>query len=83
LQILNTIPDDEKMLGRSRPRTALRAFPVDHANNPLTDTLRALNMRLGEGTGAALSFTLIDAALKIVREMATYDQAGVSDTGLR
>lgn len=36
LQILNTIPDDEKMLGRSRPRTALRAFPVDHANNPLT-----------------------------------------------
>jgi len=42
LQILNTIPDDEKMLGRSRPRTALRAFPVDHANNPLTDTLRAL-----------------------------------------
>ena len=42
-----------------------------------------INMRLGEGTGAALSFTLIDAALKIAREMATYDQAGVSDTGLR
>ncbi len=42
-----------------------------------------MNMRLGEGTGAALSFTLIDAALKIVREMATFDQAGVSDTGLR
>ncbi|HOB28757.1 MAG: nicotinate-nucleotide--dimethylbenzimidazole phosphoribosyltransferase [Dethiobacteria bacterium] len=45
--------------------------------------LLQMNMRLGEGTGAALSFTLIDAALKIVREMATYDQAGVSDTGLR
>ncbi len=42
-----------------------------------------MNMRLGEGTGAALTFTLIDAALKIVREMATYDEAGVSDTGLR
>lgn len=42
-----------------------------------------MNMRLGEGTGAALSFTLIDAALKIVREMATFDEAGVSDTGLR
>lgn len=42
-----------------------------------------MNMRLGEGTGAALSFTLIDAALKIAREMATYDEAGVSDTGLR
>ena len=42
-----------------------------------------MNMRLGEGTGAALSFTLIDAALKIAREMATFDQAGVSDIGLR
>jgi nicotinate-nucleotide--dimethylbenzimidazole phosphoribosyltransferase len=42
-----------------------------------------MNMRLGEGTGAALSFNIIDAALKIVREMATYDEAGVSDTGLR
>ncbi|NLI69711.1 MAG: nicotinate-nucleotide--dimethylbenzimidazole phosphoribosyltransferase [Firmicutes bacterium] len=45
--------------------------------------LLQMNMRLGEGTGAALSFTLIDAALKIVREMATFDQAGVSDAGLR
>jgi len=42
-----------------------------------------MNMRLGEGTGAALTFTLIDAAMKIVREMATYDEAGVSDAGLR
>lgn len=42
-----------------------------------------MNMRLGEGTGAALSLPLIDAALKIAREMATYDQAGVSDRGLR
>ncbi|NLZ28189.1 MAG: nicotinate-nucleotide--dimethylbenzimidazole phosphoribosyltransferase [Firmicutes bacterium] len=45
--------------------------------------LLQMNMRLGEGTGAALSFTLIDAALKIVGEMATFDQAGVSDAGLR
>ncbi len=42
-----------------------------------------MNMRLGEGTGAALSFTLIDAALKVVSEMTTFDEAGVSDTGLR
>ena len=42
-----------------------------------------MNMRLGEGTGAALSFSLIDAALKIAGEMATFDQAGVSDAGLR
>ena len=42
-----------------------------------------MNMRLGEGTGAVLAFNLIDAALKIVREMATFDSAGVSDAGLR
>lgn len=42
-----------------------------------------MNMRLGEGTGAALAFNLIDAALGIVREMASFDSAGVSDDGLR
>ena len=42
---------------------------------PLLD----LNMRLGEGTGAALSFHLVEAAVRILREMATFDEAGVSD----
>jgi nicotinate-nucleotide--dimethylbenzimidazole phosphoribosyltransferase len=36
------------------------------------------NMRLGEGTGAALAFFLVDASLKILSEMATFDEAGVS-----
>lgn len=36
------------------------------------------NMRLGEGTGAALALTLVDAALKILDEMATFGEAGVS-----
>jgi nicotinate-nucleotide--dimethylbenzimidazole phosphoribosyltransferase len=38
-----------------------------------------LNLRLGEGTGAALAMTLIDAGLKIYKEMATFGDAGVSD----
>jgi nicotinate-nucleotide--dimethylbenzimidazole phosphoribosyltransferase len=38
-----------------------------------------LEMRLGEGTGAALAFTLIRAALKIYTEMATFKSAGVSE----
>jgi nicotinate-nucleotide--dimethylbenzimidazole phosphoribosyltransferase len=42
---------------------------------PLLD----LNMRLGEGTGAALAFHLIEASSLILREMATFDEAGVSD----
>lgn len=36
------------------------------------------NMRLGEGTGAALGFLIVDAALKILSEMATFEEAGVS-----
>jgi nicotinate-nucleotide--dimethylbenzimidazole phosphoribosyltransferase len=37
-----------------------------------------LNLRLGEGTGAALAITMIEAATKIYREMATFSEAGVS-----
>lgn len=37
-----------------------------------------LNLRLGEGTGAALAMMIIEGALKIYREMATFGEAGVS-----
>lgn len=37
-----------------------------------------MKMRLGEGTGAVLCFHLIDAAVLIMREMSTFDGAGVS-----
>ncbi len=36
-----------------------------------------LDLRLGEGTGAAVAMTVIDAGLKIYREMATFEEAGV------
>ena len=42
---------------------------------PLLD----LDMRLGEGTGAVLAMGLIDAAAATLTEMATFDEAGVSD----
>ncbi len=38
-----------------------------------------LALRLGEGTGAALAMTLIEASLKILNEMATFAEAGVSE----
>lgn len=38
-----------------------------------------LELRLGEGSGAALSVPLIQAAAKILREMATFDSAGVTE----
>jgi nicotinate-nucleotide--dimethylbenzimidazole phosphoribosyltransferase len=37
-----------------------------------------LEMRLGEGTGAVLAMTLLDAAAKILSEMATFESAGVT-----
>jgi nicotinate-nucleotide--dimethylbenzimidazole phosphoribosyltransferase len=38
-----------------------------------------LSMRLGEGTGAALAMFIIEAAVKILNEMATFTEAGVSE----
>lgn len=37
-----------------------------------------LGLRLGEGTGAVLAMHLLDASCRILSEMATFDQAGVS-----
>ena len=37
------------------------------------------NMRLGEGTGAALGINIAEASIKILEEMATFDSAGVSE----
>jgi nicotinate-nucleotide--dimethylbenzimidazole phosphoribosyltransferase len=37
-----------------------------------------LEMRLGEGTGAALAMSIIEASAKILDEMATFESAGVA-----
>lgn len=37
-----------------------------------------LNLRLGEGTGATLSVPLVEAAVNILNEMATFAEAGIS-----
>ena len=49
---------------------------LDHLRlKPLLD----LDLRLGEGTGACLGMSLVFAAIKILTEMATFDEAGVSE----
>lgn len=52
-------------------RTALAGLGLEPVLN--------LNMRLGEGTGAVMTFYLIEAALHILEEMATFADAGVSE----
>jgi nicotinate-nucleotide--dimethylbenzimidazole phosphoribosyltransferase len=55
-----------------RGHTALIDFIGEQ---PLLD----LDMRLGEGTGAALAMHVIEAAAKLLSEMATFGDAGVSN----
>ena len=49
---------------------------VDHMGlHPLLN----MDLRLGEGTGAVLAFHLIEASTRILNEMATFEEAGVSE----
>jgi len=54
-----------------------RALLAALGTKPLLD----LDLRLGEGSGAALAIPLCEAAVRILHEMATFGSAGVSDTG--
>ncbi len=42
---------------------------------PLLD----LSMRLGEGTGAALGMSIVEAGVKVLREVLTFQEAGVNE----
>ena len=42
------------------------------------EPLLNLDLRLGEGTGAALAMNLVDAAVRILTEVATFHEALVS-----
>jgi nicotinate-nucleotide--dimethylbenzimidazole phosphoribosyltransferase len=52
-----------------------KAMLREISSEPLVD----LQMRLGEGTGACIGMSLIEAAAKILREMATFESASVAE----
>jgi nicotinate-nucleotide--dimethylbenzimidazole phosphoribosyltransferase len=52
------------------------AITLDHLGlSPLVD----LGLRLGEGTGALLALPLVQSAARALRDVATFDSAGVTD----
>jgi nicotinate-nucleotide--dimethylbenzimidazole phosphoribosyltransferase len=66
---------DYMFAGHSSVEIGHRAMLDAIGLQPILD----LDLRLGEGTGAALAMLLIEGGLKIYNEMATFDEAGVSD----
>lgn len=58
---------------RSNEQAHQQLLTYLHAN-PLLD----LDLRLGEGTGAALAYPLVQAAVNFLNEMASFESAGVS-----
>ncbi len=61
---------------------------MEKGHRPMLDILGKkplldLNLRLGEGTGAALAMNIVDAAVEIMNNMATFSKAGVSEAGIK
>jgi len=71
---------------RVRARCMFSHCSAEHAHRKLlahldVKPLLDLGMRLGEGTGAAMAWPLIDSAARLMTEMASFESAGVSDRG--
>ena len=66
---------DYMFAGHSSVEIGQRSMLNKMGLSPILD----LNLRLGEGTGAALAMLMIEAGTKIYREMATFGEAGVSE----
>ena len=64
------------LIGGHRSSEPAASLGLAHLEiTPLLD----LGLRLGEGSGAALAIPVVQAAAKILREMATFESAGVSE----
>jgi nicotinate-nucleotide--dimethylbenzimidazole phosphoribosyltransferase len=73
---------------RLQPQVAQRCVFAhrsgERAHGLMLEQLRAeplldLGLRLGEGSGAALAWPLLQSAVLLLAEMASFDSAGVSD----
>jgi nicotinate-nucleotide--dimethylbenzimidazole phosphoribosyltransferase len=66
---------DRMIASHRSPEPGHAAILAELGLTPLLD----LGLRLGEGTGAALAVPVVNAALALMAEMATFAEAGVSE----
>ncbi|MBI3953522.1 MAG: nicotinate-nucleotide--dimethylbenzimidazole phosphoribosyltransferase [Chloroflexi bacterium] len=68
------------LIAAHRSVEAGHAVALQHLGlRPILD----LELRLGEGTGAALAIPIVQAAAKVLDEMATFGEAGVSEAATK
>ncbi|HET9445682.1 MAG TPA: nicotinate-nucleotide--dimethylbenzimidazole phosphoribosyltransferase [Steroidobacteraceae bacterium] len=73
-----------EMDARVRAHCVFSHRSAENGHRKLLDYLQAqplldLNLRLGEGSGAALAWPLIESAARLMTEMASFESAGVAD----
>ena len=67
------------LIASHRSQELGHALVLEHLGlRPLLD----LDLRLGEGTGAALALPIVRASVRLLNEMATFDEAGVSERAI-
>ncbi len=72
---LSPLVDDYLILSHHSAETGFVHASNHVGQKPLLD----LGLRLGEGTGSALGISIVEASIKTINEMATFEQAGVID----
>ena len=74
------LPDRPRVRGRRPPRrpSPAAALALDFLG---LRPLLGLDLRLGEGTGALLALPLVASAARALRDVATFDSAGVTGKG--
>ena len=73
-QALSPLCVDYMIAGHRSVERGHRIALAKLGKKPLLD----MDLRLGEGTGGALAMNIVDAAVRVLTEVATFEEASVS-----